>query len=224
MGGLFRKTIFFSVLTLFMLVGCSSPVNTEIADEIVERLNNEDSITQYVTDEFTFSQNDPREELGSEFIDFDLKASTNSNFANLSEEEKNNVLLTVKDLISDRLNVSFIFHCSEDTICSFRNIEFSDETDTYSLEGINSLDSSFNHNGEKVNFPEKDSENGTEINREAIYQFMKQKYDEITNYGENYIPETHDPMVAKMASEQFGISESEAGNIFIEEDKKALGM
>jgi hypothetical protein len=44
---------------------------------------------------------------------------------------------------------------------------------------------------------------------------MKSKYDEITDYGASYDPNIHDPLVAQLAAEQFGISESEAGQIYL---------
>jgi len=49
---------------------------------------------------------------------------------------------------------------------------------------------------------------------------MKMAYDEITNYGDDYIPEVHDPLVAKLASERFGISESLAENVYVRREIK----
>lgn len=54
-----------------------------------------------------------------------------------------------------------------------------------------------------------------ESKEERIYEFMKSAYEQITNYGETYVPEIHDPMVADLASEQFGIASSEAERIYI---------
>lgn len=54
-----------------------------------------------------------------------------------------------------------------------------------------------------------------EWEEKKIYDFMEKAYDQLTNYGENYNPEIHDPMVAKLASEEFGISEYEAGRIYV---------
>lgn len=51
-----------------------------------------------------------------------------------------------------------------------------------------------------------------------IYKFMVDSYNQITNYGENYVPEYHDAIVSKMASEKFGISNSEADRIYIEKE------
>lgn len=57
-----------------------------------------------------------------------------------------------------------------------------------------------------------------EPSEDDIYNFMLNKYDEITNYGANYIPEIHDPQVARLASEKFCISEEEAGQIYVDKE------
>ncbi|WP_427137594.1 hypothetical protein [Psychrobacillus psychrodurans] len=50
---------------------------------------------------------------------------------------------------------------------------------------------------------------------EEIYDYMKNEYNQITNFGESYVPEIHDNLVAELASEKFGISSFEAGNIYV---------
>lgn len=56
-----------------------------------------------------------------------------------------------------------------------------------------------------------------DIEREErkIYITMKNAFDKITNYGENYVPEVHDDIVAKAASDTFGITVGEANRIYI---------
>lgn len=54
-----------------------------------------------------------------------------------------------------------------------------------------------------------------EREEEDIYEYMKNAYNQITNFGASYIPEVHDDQVAELASEKFGISTSEAGNIYV---------
>ncbi|WP_157804084.1 hypothetical protein [Lysinibacillus xylanilyticus] len=49
---------------------------------------------------------------------------------------------------------------------------------------------------------------------------MKLQYDKVTKNGDNYVPEIHDPMVAKMAAEKFKITEEQAARIFIEKETK----
>lgn len=52
--------------------------------------------------------------------------------------------------------------------------------------------------------------------KQEVHNYMKELYNKITNYGENYIPERDDPKVAKLASKHFGISAKEAGDIYAE--------
>lgn len=59
-----------------------------------------------------------------------------------------------------------------------------------------------------------------EPTEDDVYNYMKRKYDELTNYGADYIPEIHDSQVERLASQEFGISESRAGQIYI---KKEMG-
>lgn len=50
---------------------------------------------------------------------------------------------------------------------------------------------------------------------DAVYQYMEDKFDEITNYGENYIPEIDDPKVIKAAAIYFDITEEKADEIYV---------
>jgi hypothetical protein len=45
---------------------------------------------------------------------------------------------------------------------------------------------------------------------QAVYNYMINAYQVITNNGEDYDPELHDPIVANLASMQFGITEEHA--------------
>jgi hypothetical protein len=58
-------------------------------------------------------------------------------------------------------------------------------------------------------------ENESPPSNEEVYQYMMSAFDSITGNGENYDPEIHDSMVIKMAAQKFGISESEADQIFL---------
>lgn len=58
---------------------------------------------------------------------------------------------------------------------------------------------------------------------EEVYGYMEYYYNQLTNYGENYIPEVHDPQVAEMAANEFGISVSEAGQIYINVSMEMAG-
>lgn len=54
----------------------------------------------------------------------------------------------------------------------------------------------------------------------AIHLFMKLEYDKLTKNGQNYIPEVHDPIVAKMAAKEFEITEEQALEIYTEQEVK----
>ena len=55
-----------------------------------------------------------------------------------------------------------------------------------------------------------------QVNKQEVYDFMEKKFNSITNYGETYIPEIHDPMVAEIAAEHFGITQEEADAMYID--------
>lgn len=57
-----------------------------------------------------------------------------------------------------------------------------------------------------------------EPTEDDVYNFMVEKYNELTNYGANYVPEIHDSKVTRLASEKLGITASEADRIFIEKE------
>ena len=55
-----------------------------------------------------------------------------------------------------------------------------------------------------------------QVNKQEVYDFMEKKFNSITNYGETYIPEIHDSMVAEIAAEHFGITQEEADAMYID--------
>lgn len=50
---------------------------------------------------------------------------------------------------------------------------------------------------------------------DAVYEYMENKFNQMTNAGQNYIPEVDDPKVLKAAALQFDIAEKEASDIYI---------
>ncbi|MGF9853107.1 hypothetical protein ABHN09_16250 [Bacillus paramobilis] len=59
---------------------------------------------------------------------------------------------------------------------------------------------------------EQYSSNG--INYKAIFIFMKEQYNILTNNDENYIPEVYDPQFGEIAAKRFRITAEEAGYIY----------
>lgn len=66
-----------------------------------------------------------------------------------------------------------------------------------------------------IYYIENDNPKG-QVNKQEVYDFMEREFDRITNYGETYIPEIHDPLVIETAAEYFGITQEEADAMYIE--------
>lgn len=45
---------------------------------------------------------------------------------------------------------------------------------------------------------------------------MDNEFNSLTNFGETYVPEIHDPMTAELVAKAFGITADEANAIYIE--------
>ncbi|MBB6446548.1 hypothetical protein [Bacillus benzoevorans] len=232
-----QKIIFYLMITLILLVGCSGPVKTEIADSIGDQLNKDEEITKYITDLININNYTSTASEGYSFIRFDVNAEANSDFVNLSDKDKYDVLSKIANVIEENTETDYEFECGEKKICAFDNIEFTNDEDIYSFESLNmEYDLALNHNGEEIYPLEEESVTTTTneinssqsninstVNEEAVYYFMEGKFEEITNYGENYVPEIHDPQVARLAASRFGISPEEADRIYIDQTMKSIG-
>lgn len=195
------------MLTSILLIGCSAPVDTKIVDSIENELNKDGEITKYITDPITITQYTSAKLKGYSSIEFDVNATANSNFINLSDKEKYDVLSRIEKTIKKNTGNDYKFECGEKYFCAFGDIAFANDEDTYSFESINTgYDLVMIHNDEEVYPLEK-----------VIYQFMESQYESITNFGENYAPEIHDPQVAELAAVKFGISREEAEQIYIDQ-------
>ncbi|CDN42070.1 hypothetical protein BN871_AT_00720 [Paenibacillus sp. P22] len=64
---------------------------------------------------------------------------------------------------------------------------------------------------QQINLSSRQSDKDIEI-----YEFAMNEFNSLTNYGENYDPEIHDPIVDKKTSEHFGISVEEVERIMID--------
>lgn len=222
------KMVLYGMLTIVLLTGCG--LDKEVADSIEGKLNEDKEIAKYITEPIEITHSTSAQSGGYKYINFDVASKVNSDFIKMSNEEKNNVLLKIENIISENTDFGYDFDCGKKKICVFNDIALTNNEDTYSYESLD-LDGDLimNHNGEEVYPVEEEtvtttpsesddiqSDNNPTFDKEAIHAFMEYQYNEITNYGESYDPEIHDPMVARLASERFGISEEEAGQIFID--------
>ncbi|MDM5277084.1 hypothetical protein QUF95_06805 [Paenibacillus silvae] len=50
---------------------------------------------------------------------------------------------------------------------------------------------------------------------DTVYKYMMKEFDVLTDYGNNYVPEIHDPIILEKASRHFGMTVSQADEIFM---------
>lgn len=204
------------ILLLLGLVGCSS-LNTDLMDSVAEQVNNETSISKYLDGKVTHSHYSGGQHEKYKFIYFEMKGQGNQSFRDLSNEDKYNILLQAVEIIKDK--TEYHLECGKNRICEVERFFIGD----YAINLDDDSDLALLHKGQKVFTPAKNEDNSipvtnppSSINKQSVYEYMKEQYDIITDYGNNYDPNVHDPMVAKMASQMFGISETEAGAIYVE--------
>ena len=64
----------------------------------------------------------------------------------------------------------------------------------------------------------EDTETIETIDEDQVYSYMKYQFDVLTDNGENYNADYHDSLVANMAAQKFGITTSEANDIYGRKD------
>lgn|GEM_PF-6366278 len=76
------------------------------------------------------------------------------------------------------------------------------------------------YNQIKIAYDKKMEEFSAELDKEIeekkIYDFMEDTFNQLTNYGDTYVPEIHDPQVAELAAREFGITAEKANAIYTE--------
>lgn len=100
----------------------------------------------------------------------------------------------------------------EENIHDFNQYETSEKN-------VNSLETSEDDTSDDLYISEnKDNLYGSEskeLNEIEIYTYMQDTFNTLTNYGETYEPDTHDEMIALLASKKFNISAEQANEIYI---------
>lgn len=64
------------------------------------------------------------------------------------------------------------------------------------------------------NYSIKSTSTITKPTAKEVYNYAQGLFDVYTNYGDNYVPEVHDDLVLRETAEHFGISVSEADNLY----------
>lgn len=209
-----RRLLILFIL-LFILTGCSKaePDLSNSSESLEESIMEHTEIKEYV-DSISYEKGE--ELIDDEYNDYTVNV--------LLHVKKSFVNLTKKNQL-ENLYASYNYFDSEEWIecgkpdCRLGLFIAKHDSNEYKL-----LNGNLYVNGEEVFTWEQVREENSKLAEEntsredKIYDYMKNAYDEITNYGANYIPEEHDSLIAKMAAENFGMTEEEAGEIYISKE------
>jgi hypothetical protein len=215
--------------TLFLFVGCSSPKNEDLenSSKITEYIKDTD-LGNYVTD-YSYQIFGVENDYGNYPVH--VKLTVNESFDEMDLYQK---FLTMHSFVEKVLSDKFRPICGSYD-CAFGNLVIDSPDGNHTtpfqdspLSFLNTLtfkDTEYNEQDLEEEFSSEEEESepvftpdpsSSSPSKAEIYQYMKIVYDQVTNYGEGYEPELHDPMVAQMAAEKFGISATEAGDIYVE--------
>lgn len=153
----------------------------------------------------------------TKYIPMDIHIAANSEFTNLSDEEKYDVMTKAVFHIREHINNSsttpyFNTSCGQKYFmeyhCKLNNLIFTNGTNSYTFGLTNLFDPGFltlNINGTDVYPSEED-----------VYNFMERKYNELTYYeNAEYVDSyVYKESIFKLVDLKFNISKSDAEQIF----------
>ncbi|MFE4077022.1 hypothetical protein [Peribacillus sp. YIM B13477] len=228
------KPLMFALIIL-LLAGCSNDDK-----QSAERLNtyvttslNDSGFKDYIKGDITITKdNEEKNESNTRYI-YTVGAELNDDFFNnLSMEEQYNFIISLSDQYDGE------FDCGDESQCTIGKFTFQYNDDIYEVSPQDNFLKTITINGDSYSLddvrPKEETEtqeatsteedtteeDATEvtpsIDTDAVYAYMKATYEELTNYGETYVPEVHDPQIAELASKKFGITEEEASQIYID--------
>lgn len=226
-----------TVSVLLLLTGCSEPRAgmKEVEEQIIDVVNTnfeESGISEYISGDIELFQVDKDQSETLTFYSYNVKVEAKDEFASSSNEEIYKELMDTSELFK-----MGNFDCGENSKCRVDTISMVNGEDTYEVQTQFNINDEISINGELykpeeevVESVESSQEDGTytgegnsKVDETEVYEFMKSAYDEITNYGANYVPEIHDPQVATLASDRFGITTKEADQIYIDFEMNKAG-
>ena len=206
-----------------LLTGCAPEVKLESEEDITAALNDSDMRTYIEKVSYELG-----EKVDGEIpITIQVEASDE-----LSENEDLNIFIKLEDAAERVIDDEPYPECGFYD-CVYDKMEVKSDDTTYLFEGLNNewyalrdkATLSKNNSEPKGYWDMRtkvtktapaSSSSPSSPTDEEVYEYMKSQYDQITNYGANYVPEIHDDQVAELASQKFGISASEAGQIYID--------
>ena len=232
-----------SVLS-FSLYGCSAKPDIDKVKEEADIYIEDSDLSKYIVDvknNVSYSYKDLKD--GDKDYTINIKVIADESFNDLETLEQFNVLKQTTQHVNEEATLP---SCGK-ADCQFGKLIVEPLTvytaiDTYTMDIDNPYDKrTMVWNDEKYteddlfsykeNEVDEDSTETTtdstdtttsstidEYTKDAVYAYMQDLYDQVTNDGENYIPEIHDPQVAQAAAERFDITEEEAGQIYVDKE------
>lgn len=97
-------------------------------------------------------------------------------------------------------------------------------TNSYNSNSGTGTSSNSSYNSNQTNTSSSTSNTSptnNSVDEDAVYIYMKTQYDILTNKGENYDIDYHDPLIANKAANEFGITPSQATDIYLRKDYDA---
>lgn len=197
-------------------------------EKIEDVLHNNDEFSKYVNEiEFTGRSEYWGKSQGFTRTGYflDINVESNNSFKGLSNENKFHVMKSMIEEIEE--NDDYTYTGSHD-VYKFGEITLmvDEGKDTYSMHFLDEWEEhqyGLEINDDETYRPEREQKKYEKVNakiekeeqEKEIYDYMEFLYKEITNNGQNYVPEVHDSEIDELTSEKFDISESEANRIYL---------
>lgn len=227
-----KKTLIF--VCFFILIACSKPDLTADNSETEEDIYESD-LGHYVEGvSYKLSDQTEKDNHDNYLVDIIVRVKDSFNAVESKEKLSEMGSLYKNYLESDYINCGspyckagrLVFITSTNEYAVYNDYEVSStswplvlETDgeiSFTWEQLREENRKIAEQKEKEKQENEPKTNG--VSNEIIYLYMKAAYDDLTNNGENYVPETHDPMIEKLAAKRFGITQEQAAKIYIEKE------
>lgn len=227
---------FLIISALFVLTGCSEPKasKSEVEERIKDVVNDtfkKDGISEYIASDIQLSLEDLTTAEYNNYYYYDVKAEVNDSFTSSNDEDIYKAMIELSSRFQEE-----DFDCGKNSECTIDTISLVNGEDTYEVETHFNASQYISINGdnfkpeEEVGGAESSPVEETNTSEESateeqieVYDFMKSAFDELTNFGETYMPEVHDPQIAELAASKFGITAEEANQIYIEFEMEQAG-
>ncbi|KHE72470.1 hypothetical protein [Halobacillus sp. BBL2006] len=185
-------------------------VKTNFMNEVTNQLN-QGELSNYVSTGLEVDDVESILRGDTTHYGFKLTGKLNKEFESLTEREQYEIL---KEFDSKSFTKTFDDE-QIDYSCEMDSITLSTPSDTFKV----SRATSFIIQKNNLYFSPTPTVTAykilDQVDDSEIYSYMKDQYDKLTNFGENYDPKYHDLLVAEKAAVKFSITAEEAAEIYI---------